>query len=801
MTTIREFLDSYVSTVEKPLRYLGREFGAEYKAMFTSPDEGLNTVLCFPDTYEIGMSHLGVRILYSLLNNHSSIMCDRAYFPYPDMLVLMDKHSIPMFSLEQQQPLSAFDAVGFSVQYEMSYPTILQMLKKGGITVLSDQRGEDEPFILAGGPVISNPEIIAPFVDIVFIGEAEHGYIQLLETIRNGRIKKQSREQILRSVTEIPGVYVPRFYRPEYDGNGRLTAITVDGAPARVQRRIEDLSQCPLPDRLIVPTVDIVHNRVSLEIMRGCARGCRFCHAGYYYRPLRERSCDGLIGTAEKILKQSGYNELSLLSLSSIDYSCISGLMQGIKAYADNERISLSLPSSRIDKLSDEVLAGIQDIKKTGLTIAPEAGTQRLRDVINKNISDEEIYAVIDTAYRRGWNTIKLYFMIGLPTETQADYDGIVEMLNRIARPGKKVNVTLSLFTPKPHTPFEREKQMSGAEYKAACQYIKSKVKRSVRISWRDEFITFLEGLFSRGDRRLAPLLTDAVDSEIFLDGWDEYIRKDTWRVLLEKHGITDAWLAERGNDEVLPWSMIDPLLTGAFLRSEREKAYRGELTPDCSTACSGCGSCGGSLTISEPEKKNDIQKDPVVTAKKINYRIYFSRDGVMKYLSQKDAINCIEFSLRRAGLPLAYTEGFSPHPKLSFCNPAPVGVRTVNDHFDIECTDTITATPAELSAFFPEGMTINAVGECKNEALFIETISFKSTEQSLRSLTAEAMSFVDNNGKTQYINGIETVTFNGGRISMRFDNRKTSIKKIMLYLGGDHPRYDLHDTARESIT
>lgn len=802
MNRIDAFLEQHVLQVEKPLRYLGHEFGARYKPLFTTPEDGVNMCLCFPDTYEIGMSHLGIRLLYSYVNDTVDTMCDRGYFPYPDMLRRMNDENIPLFSHEHRRPLHEFDVVGFSVQYEMSFPTILMMLERGNITVTSAERGEQEPFVIAGGPVVSNPEVLAPAIDAFFIGEAETGVIAMLRCIREGRVQKESRETILKKLATIPGVYVPCFYEYTYDATGVFCGFERSAdVPVRVKRIAEDMNTLVLPKDVIVPTIDIVHNRVSLEIMRGCARGCRFCHAGLYYRPFRERNASALRDSAQTMLVRSGYNEVSLLSLSSIDYSCVGDLMQSVKSFADTEKISLSLPSSRIDKLSDEVLQGIQDIKKTGLTLAPEAGTQRLRDVINKNITDEEIYDLITRAYARGWSTIKLYFMIGLPTETQEDYDGIITMLNKIAMPGKKVNVTLSLFTPKPHTPFQWEQQMGGDAYRDVCRYIKSKVKRSVRVSWRDEFITFLEGLFSRGDKRLYPLLLDALKNDVYLDGWDDYIKKDVWRALLEKHSITDSWLAARDTDKPLPWSVVDPLITDTFLLSEHEKAYRGELTEDCLSSCAACGACDDNIAIqtSQPIEHQPMQTKTEIL-QKIHYRIRFSRDGVMKYISQKDIINCIEFSLRRARLPIAFTEGFSPHPKLSFCNPAPVGVRTLNDYFDIECTDTISLSPEALSLYFPKGINIQAIDAVKGGHLTKETIRFKGIDVCVEKLQQDEMSYIDRNGKKQYINGIEAIARQGDYIMVRFDSARTSIKKIMQYLGEDYFRYDVHDTVRESI-
>ena len=794
MSDIGQFIGDNISLVKKPLRYLGGEYNASYKPFFNEPADGVNVVLAFPDTYEIGMSHMGIRLLYSILNSENNISCDRAYFPYPDMFASMKEHGIPMFSIEQRRPLEEFDIIGFSIQYELCYATMLQMLKYGNVGLRSLNRRECEPFVVAGGPVVSNPEPVAEFMDVIFIGDAEDTLPAFADIVRRGRAAGKTRKEILRETAlSIPSAYVPAFYSCRFDADGKYmeTVPLEKGIPRRIRKNLIDVTACSYPEKVIVPNVEIVHNRVSLEIMRGCVHGCRFCHAGYFYRPKREKNADALIEAAKNMLESSGFSEISLSSLSSVDYSQLVNVMKGIGAYSTKRNISIELPSSRLDNIDDELLRELSSVKKGGLTIAPEAGTQRMRDVVNKNLSDEDIKKAIDLAAVHRWNGVKLYFMVGLPTETPEDLDGIARILNYAASKRLKVRASVSVFTPKVHTPFQWEKQLQGEQLRNTYAHIAKLTNKKVKLSWRDEYLSYLEGLFSRADRRISDVLEDAVSEGICLDGWSEYFDKAAWMRILEKHGYNGECPQYAGPDDPLPWDIVDTGIDNDFFRSEREKAYAGETTPDCSLFCSACGVCGSgpALSLSDspgilpgPGHEDDTAGD------EIKMRIYFSRGKDMKYLSQKDLIGVVTSSLRRSGLDLAFSKGFSPHPKLSFCNPAPLGVETSNDFFEIELKRYKKMNLDTINSFFPSGFEIIRLEEVakgdKISSFFMETASFAFFPRTIPE-----------------IEGVMSSDVRGASLYMKYDTRKVSLRKIneALY-GEDFRRYDIHGVKREMI-
>ena len=599
-------LSSVLKSVEKPGRYIGGEFNSYMKDKAAVK---CRFAFCFPDTYEIGMSNLGVRILYDVLNKDKDIFCERFYAPWTDMKAKMEEYSIPLTSMETGDELLKFDLVGFSLQYELCYTTALVMLKLAGIPMFSKDRNEDCPIIIGGGPCVYNSEPIADFFDLINVGEGEEVLLEISHLyIKMKEEGTYTREAFLRAAASIEGVYIPSLYDVSYNEDGTIKEYKplYPEVPVKIKKRIiSDLDTVEYPEKLVMPYVETVHDRIVLEVYRGCIRGCRFCQAGMVYRPVREKSPETLCKAAKCLYENSGYEEISLISLSISDYSRLPELTDKLLEWTDDAHVSLSLPSLRLDSFSEELMKKISSVRTGGLTFAPEAGTQRLRDVINKNVTEEDLSRAVRIAFRGGKSSVKLYFMNGLPTETFEDIEGIAALGKKVIdeyyalpkpeRPKGGVGVTISVscFVPKPFTPFQWEKQDSYETLIKKQEHLKASITdKRIRYTYHDAKVSFVEAVLARGDRRLSKAIAYAVSDGANLDAWDEYFDYDRWMRAFEKAGVDPAFYTTRGFglDEILPWDIIDAGVSKSFLLREREKAYLGKTTPACSEHCSACG-------------------------------------------------------------------------------------------------------------------------------------------------------------------------------------------------------------------
>ena len=597
-----ELIQRILPTVQKPARYTGGEFNEIKK----DPDEvRVRVAFCFPDTYEIGMSNVGMRILYGVMNQMDGVWCERVFAPWGDMEQALKDHSIPLWALESRDPVKDFDMIAFTIGYEMCYTNILNMLRLSGVPLRSKDRQGLKNIVFAGGVCAFNPEPLAEFVDFFSLGEGEEITIEIVSLYDRAKAEGWSKEAFLTEVSKISGVYVPSFYTHEYNEDGTLKAIVpAEGAPTVLTKRIiEDLDKAYWPTKMIVPSTEIVHDRANLEVFRGCIRGCRFCQAGFSCRPVRRKSADVLYRQAVEMLEDSGNNEITLSSLSTSDYRGLKDLTDELIPYCHHRKINLSVPSLRADNFSRELMEKLQTVRKSGLTFAPEAGTQRLRDVINKNLSEEEILTTCTNAFSGGWNNVKLYFMLGLPTETDEDVLGIADLVYKIIKAwkehavnkkrGLRVHVATAYFVPKPHTPFQWEKQIEPAEYLRRCKLLKDHFySKSIEYNYHTPDLSRLEAVMARGDRRLGPVIEKAMELGARLDGWDEYFRYDLWMDAFKACGIDPNFYTVRGfgEDELLAWDPIDVGVTKKFLLRERRQAYEGKITPDCREGCAGCG-------------------------------------------------------------------------------------------------------------------------------------------------------------------------------------------------------------------
>lgn len=706
---------SLLQQVAKPARYTGGEYNAVYKNWDAV---SCRFALSLPDIYEVGMSNLGLAILYEILNRRTDTLCERIYAPWTDMEQLMRDNQMPLFSLETHHAATDFDVWGFSLQYEMIYTNVLNMLDLAGIPAWTKERRENDPLIIGGGPCVYNAEPIADFFDCFVVGEGE----EILDEIAAAVVawKKTNhpggRRGLLQKISELDGIYVPSFYRAEYFDDGRfalLVPLNENVKPQIVKRINRNMDEAPALTKPLVPYVDIVHNRLMLELFRGCSRGCRFCQAGICYRPVRERTPERLLNLAQQMSAATGYDEMSLTSLSSADYSCLLPLTDALPRCLPG-KMNISLPSLRIDSFSVDLAQKLKQTRKSGLTFAPEAGTQRLRDVINKGVTEENLLSACQAAFKQGWQKVKLYFMLGLPTETETDIVGIANLAAKVVRlyrevtgkGGVKVTISVSCFVPKPYTPFQWVGQVSADEFKRRQQILKDHIfDRAITFNYHDAVLSSLEGVLARGDRRLSPVIYQAWHNGAKFDGWSDLFNYDAWQRAFSQCNIEPTRYNERTRDfnEPLPWAITSPGVDAQFLVGEWRKAMQADTTADCRRGrCNDCGICprlgvgvtdyaGQAVTLTVSETKT-VANEPAAERPLFFYRAEITKGEAIAFISHLEYAALFAKAFLRARLPIAYSEGFHPHMKISFASALSCGVVGAAEYIDFVLTENLSA-------------------------------------------------------------------------------------------------------------
>ncbi|PID41497.1 MAG: B12-binding domain-containing radical SAM protein [Proteobacteria bacterium] len=725
-------IEQILPLITRPGRYIGRE----YNVLPQKRDHSVvDWALVFPDLYEIGMSHQGLQILYHILNDEPGITAERCFCPDRNTETLLRQKDIPLFALESGRPLSSFDLIGITLPHELCYTNILTILNLSGIPFLARDRKESDPLVIGGGTCAFNPEPVADFFDAILIGDGEKGIVDISRTINTAKEQKKNRKGKRDLLATIDGMYIPSHFTPHYLESGAVSRIDYSGTKEPKVRRqvLPDLARLDHLKKPIVPNARIVHDRLGIEIARGCTRGCRFCQAGITYRPVRERTVDQIMELAETGIKSSGFDELALLSLSTGDYSCLSGLLPKLmNRYAD-QYVSVALPSMRVGTLTEELMDEIKRVRKTGFTLAPEAGSERLRQVINKGITEEDLLQTAASAFALGWNLIKLYFMIGLPTETEEDIDSIIELAKKTAAAGSvsgkgrnRVNVSIGTFVPKPHTPFQWERQITIEESRKWINRLKARLPRGgFKLKWHDPEQSYLEGVFARGDRRLSALIISSWLSGARLDSWSDSFNLACWQESAASINIDlDFYLRQRDEQEILPWHHIDSLVEQEYLLAERNKSRAGIYTPDCRyKGCQKCGLCDFK-TIRPVVHTKDTPKEtkPMAASRKqprklpeerFTYLVEYSRTGLISYLGHLEFLQIIFRALRRAEIKTHFSKGFNPSPKVSFGPALPVGTESLCEFFLMELPSPLAEDISwadRLSRVLPEGIKVLSI-------------------------------------------------------------------------------------------
>ena len=761
-------IDKILAHVKKPSRYLGNEFNASCKNW---DEVGFRIALAFPDLYEIGMSHHGLQILYSLINAQEGLLADRVYAPDKDMEEFLESQGAPIFAVESRRSLAEFDMIGFTLPYELCYTNILTILALAQIPLQSSGRNDSHPFIIGGGSGSFNPEPVADFFDAILLGDGEEAVLEIAAALRAAKEVELDRHATLAKLTEIAGVYVPSFFEPNYDSQGKLLAVNfLKKDYEKIQRRIlPDLETSQMAGKPLVPLVRIVHDRLGIEVARGCTRGCRFCQAGIIYRPARERSADRVVEFAEMGAEAGGFDELALLSLSTGDYSCLSSVLGHLMDRFVKEYVSVSMPSMRVGTLTPEIMNQIKRVRKTGFTLAPEAGTDRLRRVINKGITEEDLLNTCKDANSLGWKLLKFYFMFGLPTETEEDIKAIAALVHRASQTSAdrrlRINVSVATFVPKPHTPFQWEPQITIDEAFAKIDLLKKSLpKGNYKLKWQDPRQSYLEGVMSRGDRLLSGIIEEAWRRGARLDAWSEHYDLAVWQEAARACN-TDLshYLRRRDFTEILPWQHLDTGVDQEFLLAELEKSMTGEYTPDCRVhGCQKCGACDfkevrpvvqckqkGPAEIGEeniihgnghaPKENVALQNTSLKNKTEKDtphqwYRMFYSKQGDIRFLSHLEVIQAFFQAFRRAGIKQHYTQGFNPVPKASFSPALPVGTESLAEYLDVD----LTAVIADKNEFL---LRINKQLPPGIAILSITDMPCRQTDAAVRTLTCYTIS------------------------------------------------------------